>query len=193
MAGLQKQTLTAIQHAGADRANHYVSRARGACARAERTGLVFAGVRVNDTCVNLGFAYLLILALAGAMWLQWRRIQALAQEVHALERRLRALAAEREPLTLTDPLPDEEPLLLDTPLPDAANDESEPQPAQAINPITWGVRAALVALFAWHFIAFAADDMAFAIGLLGAAALGPGRAGSSRPGAAQRPGAGVAG
>jgi hypothetical protein len=126
---------------------------------------------VNDTQVNPGFAYLLILALAGAMWLQWRRIEALTREVQTLEQRIRALAAAREPLTLTNPLPNDEPLLLDTPLPDVANDEAAFAPAQTINAVTWAVGATLLGLFAWHFIAFAADDMAFAIGLLGAAAV----------------------
>lgn len=120
--------------------------------------------------------YLVILGLAGWVWLQWRRIEDLSRDVRALETQVRTLAAEREPLLLTTPLPpDDEPLLLDTPLPAAANDDDSQADSASgtarMVPVAWAIGAALAALFVWFFIAFAADDTPFALGLLATAAL----------------------
>ncbi len=116
--------------------------------------------------------YVVILGLAGWVWLLWRRITALSHQVKVLEARVRGLAAEREPLLLTTPLPsDDEPLLLDTPVPEAANANSPTEHTRAPPLLPWALGAALGALYAWYALAFAADDMPLAITTLAIAAL----------------------
>lgn len=114
--------------------------------------------------------------LAGGVWLQSRRIDTMARQISSLETRLRALAAEREPLLLTTPLPleTEEPLLLDTPLPEASNDSEPAAPAAAHNPSPiwiWAIGIALGALYVWFAAAFAADDTRAALAILTCATL----------------------
>jgi|CXWL01.1.fsa_nt_gi uncharacterized membrane protein len=74
--------------------------------------------------------WLFILPLAAWAWLQSQRIDALTRRLADLER---GLAAAREPLLLTHPLPpdDDDVLVLDTPLPEASND------AAPVTPLTF--------------------------------------------------------
>lgn len=95
--------------------------------------------------------YVLILALAAWVWLQRQRINTLTRRIAALEIRIRALAAEREPLLLDTPLAPqaEQPLLLDTPLPKPSNDtEPKSGPTEPAPPGPWVAAAALAALYA---------------------------------------------
>jgi hypothetical protein len=109
----------------------------------------------------------LILCLAGWVWWQGRRNTALSRRVDALESRVRALAAEREPLILDRPLPPEDEALVLTALPEPEAPPFEPPSARA-----WGAAAALATLYVWFGFTLASGAVVASLAILCVASLG---------------------
>jgi hypothetical protein len=111
---------------------------------------------------------LLILGLAGWIWWQGRRIEALGRRIAALEAQARALAEEREPLLLDTPLAPEHELALARG--DAAA-SAAPPPSAPMSAGAAAAAAALGALYVWFGFALASGAVALSLAILCIASL----------------------